>query len=61
MLKVASPNGLIEPGEEYDNFLDRIENEFLQIIDLDTNEPAIEEIVRVREKYKGDENVEDLA
>ena len=59
-LKGREPNGIVEPGEEYDSLLDRVEAELLQIVDMDMNEPAVEEVVRVREKYKGDENIEDL-
>lgn len=59
-LKGREPNGKVEPGEEYENLLNRITEELKQLIDLDTNEPAVQEVVRVREKYRGDENVEDL-
>ena len=59
-LKGREPNGIVEPGDEYNALIDRVESELLQIIDLDTGEAAVEEVVRVREKYKGDENIEDL-
>lgn len=59
-LKGREPNGLVEPGDEYEKLLARIADELMKLVDLDTNEPAVQEVVRVREKYRGDENVEDL-
>lgn len=52
-LRGREPNGVVEPGREYDALLDRIEKEFRTLINVDTDRPAVEEVFRVHKLYPG--------
>ena len=52
-LKGREPNGKVDP-KDYDDLCDKIAEEFLAIKDADTGEPLVREVVRVHEKYPGD-------
>lgn len=58
-LKGREPNGLIQPGVEYDKFCDELIEKLSGMINVDTRENAISEVVRVDRLYQG-ENMSEL-
>jgi predicted AlkP superfamily phosphohydrolase/phosphomutase len=52
-------SGKVNPGPERDTLVEELTNELRAIVNLDTGEPIVEEIVRVAETFKG-EHVNDL-
>lgn len=50
-LRGREPEGIVEPGAEYEEVLDRLENDLRQVIDPKTGQPAIEKVVRVGDLY----------
>lgn len=53
-LKGREPNGLVEPGEEYDHLCDEIIREF-QVLEIpETGEKAVQDVFVVRERYPGE-------
>jgi len=40
------PYGIVQPGKEYEDLLDSIENEFLKVIDPDSGEKAVSAVLR---------------
>jgi predicted AlkP superfamily phosphohydrolase/phosphomutase len=58
-LKGREPNGIVEPGEEYDELCNFLTNELLQLINIDSKTNAVEEVIRVDKIFKGD-NLHDL-
>ncbi len=53
-LKGREPKGLVNPGPEYDALLLKIETEVRKLVNAETGEPVVEDIIRVRDKYHGD-------
>ncbi len=51
-LRGREPEGVIEPGAEYMALLDRIESDLKQLIDPDTREPVIAQILKTTEVFK---------
>jgi predicted AlkP superfamily phosphohydrolase/phosphomutase len=58
-LRGREPQGIVEPGQEYEQLLDTLETELRALINVDTGEPAVEEVFRLRELYPGPQ-VDDL-
>lgn len=58
-LRGREPHGIVEPGKEYEELLDRLESELRALINVDTGEPAVEEVFRLRGLYPGSQ-VDDL-
>lgn len=52
-LKGRDSPGVIEPGREYEAFLDGLSQDLSRIINAETGEPLIAEIVRTNELYNG--------
>jgi predicted AlkP superfamily phosphohydrolase/phosphomutase len=52
-LKGREAQGLIEPGTEYRRTLDKLEHCLRQVINRDTGEPVVDEIVRIQDAYQG--------
>jgi predicted AlkP superfamily phosphohydrolase/phosphomutase len=50
-LRGREPEGIIEPGAQYDAILQRLETDLRQLIDPRTGQPAIEKVVRASEIY----------
>ena len=50
-LRGREPEGIVEPGAEYDALLQRLETDLRQLIDPQTGQPAIEKVVRAGELY----------
>ncbi len=53
-LKGRDPQGRIEPGAQYQQLRDEIERDLLQLINVDTGEPAVERVERVAELCDGE-------
>jgi predicted AlkP superfamily phosphohydrolase/phosphomutase len=47
------PEGLVNPGKEYDDVCSEIKNTFLELVNPDTGKKAIKEVIKVRERYNG--------
>ena len=52
-LRGREPLGTVSPGAEYEKLLDFIEREFRALINVETGQPAVEEVFRVHEVYPG--------
>jgi predicted AlkP superfamily phosphohydrolase/phosphomutase len=48
------PHGIVAPGTEYMALLDRLEADFKQLIDPETNEPAVTRVERTVELFRCD-------
>jgi predicted AlkP superfamily phosphohydrolase/phosphomutase len=48
------PNGKIQPGAECDAFCERLTRDLLEIVNADTGEPIVREVVRTADLYKGE-------
>ncbi len=53
-LRGREPSGTVAPGRDYDELLDRIENDLRLLIDAATGEPVVGEIVRTSDTYGSD-------
>jgi predicted AlkP superfamily phosphohydrolase/phosphomutase len=54
-LKGREPNGLIEPGMEYDKFCEELIDKLSSLINVGTGVNAVSEVVRVDRVYQGDQ------
>jgi len=52
-LKGREPQGLVEPGTEYDELLSALTEELLSLRDLESGRPVIGSVLRPQEKYPG--------
>jgi len=52
-LKGRDPNGLVEPGAEYDAVLDFLTERLEQLVNPATGKPAIRKVSRLHERYEG--------
>ena len=52
-LKGREPNGLVQPGEEYERLCDRLIEALLALENSDTGRKAVQWVVRARELYQG--------
>ncbi|HEV7992540.1 MAG TPA: alkaline phosphatase family protein [Gemmatimonadaceae bacterium] len=50
-LRGREPNGIVEPGAEYDAVLARLEQDLHTLVDAETGAPVIERTVRAREVF----------
>ena len=50
-LRGREPQGVVEPGRDYQSVIESLENDLHQLIDPQTGQPAIEKVVRSREVY----------
>lgn len=50
------PHGLIQPGAEYDAFCTALAEDLLALRNLDTDEPVVEQVLRVDQTYPGPNN-----
>jgi predicted AlkP superfamily phosphohydrolase/phosphomutase len=50
-LRGREPQGMIEPGAEYETLLDRLESDLRQLIDPQTGEPAVMQVLRTGELF----------
>ena len=50
-LRGREPEGIVEPGAEYEAVLQNLENDLGQLIDPQTGQPAIEKVVRAGDVY----------
>jgi len=58
-LKGREPNGLVEPGYEYDALCEELTRELSTLINLETGKQAVSKVLRVDQLYQG-ENLWDL-
>lgn len=56
-LKDREPAGKVDPSD-YDSIIDKIEEACMDLINKDTGEKAVREVVRVRKKYEGPNNID---
>jgi hypothetical protein len=52
-LRGREPQGIVSPGEEYETLLRRIDEEFRSPVNIETREPAVEEVFFVHKLYPG--------
>jgi predicted AlkP superfamily phosphohydrolase/phosphomutase len=52
-LKGREPHGTVAPGEEYDRICAELAREFLALVNPATGRPAVTEVVRLRDRYRG--------
>lgn len=50
-LRGREPEGIVEPGAEYKSLMDRIETDFKQLVDPETNKPAVTGVARTVELF----------
>lgn len=53
-LKGREASGLVEPGRDYRRTLDTLEHWLRQVINEDTGEPVVEELVRIQDVCRGE-------
>ena len=53
-LKGREPEGVVEPGEEYESLCEELIHEFSQLINIDTGKKAASEVLRVNQVHKGE-------
>ena len=58
-LRGREPKGIVNPGEDYDNLCNELETAFLELVNPDTGEKAVEKVIKVKDKYHG-KNIDDL-
>jgi GT2 family glycosyltransferase/predicted AlkP superfamily phosphohydrolase/phosphomutase len=58
-LRGREPRGTVLPGAEYDALCAELAREIEALVDPETGRPVVERVVKVRERYRG-ENVDDL-
>jgi len=58
-LKGREPNGIVEPGREYDVICDELTREISELVNVDTGKKAVNEVLRIDEFYQG-EHIWDL-
>jgi predicted AlkP superfamily phosphohydrolase/phosphomutase len=56
-LRGREPQGVVEPGAEYEALLDRIEADLRQLVDPQTNEQAVTRVARTVELFRCDPHV----
>lgn len=52
-LDSRDPQGKVQKGKEYDQLCDAIETALKEMINLETKEPAVDRVIRLRELYQG--------
>ncbi len=50
-LRGREPQGIIEPGADYDRLLDQIEADLRQLIDVRSGQPAVDTVIRTAEAF----------
>ncbi len=58
-LKGREPNGIVEPGKEYDALCNELVRELSELVNTDTGKKAVSEVLRIDELCQG-ENIWDL-
>jgi predicted AlkP superfamily phosphohydrolase/phosphomutase len=53
-LRGREPQGIVQPGAEYEEVLRRLENDLNQLTDPDTGEPVVQQVARTRELFGAD-------
>ena len=53
-LEGREPNGLVEPGSEYDALCEGLIEELSSLVNVDTGEKAVSEVIRVDRIYQGE-------
>lgn len=54
-LKDREPNGLVEPGKEYDEVCQELIERLICLVNLDTGQPAIDEVLRLDNVFNTDD------
>lgn len=52
-LRGREPEGIVDPNGDYEALLDRIESDFRQLVDPQTNEPAVARVARTTKLFGG--------
>jgi predicted AlkP superfamily phosphohydrolase/phosphomutase len=53
-LRGREPQGIVQPGAEYEDVLRRLENDLQQLTDPDTGEPVVQQVERTRDLFGDD-------
>jgi len=53
-LRGREPDGIVEPGQEYESILQRLESDLAQLIDPITGQRAVERVVRTKDVFGPD-------
>ncbi len=48
------PHGLVQAGAEYDAFCEQLAEDLLALVNLDTGEPAVREVIRTHDLFEGE-------
>lgn len=51
-LRGREPQGIVEPGSEYERLLDQIEADLTQLVDVRSGNPAVERVIRTAEAFR---------
>jgi predicted AlkP superfamily phosphohydrolase/phosphomutase len=51
-LRGREPQGIIEPGPEYERLLNQIEADLRQLVDVRSGKPAVERVIRTAEAFR---------
>jgi predicted AlkP superfamily phosphohydrolase/phosphomutase len=54
-LKGREPNGLVDPGQEYESVCEELALAFSELIEPITGKPAVDRVVKLREELDGDQ------
>ena len=47
------PEGKIRPGKDYDEFVEQLSRDLLDLVHLETGKSVVDEVIRIREIFKG--------
>ena len=48
------PHGLVRPGAEYDEFCRELTDDLMELVNLDSGQPAVREVIRTHELFEGE-------
>ena len=48
------PSGVIAPGQEYDDYCEQLSQSLLELVNVDTGGPVVDQVVRVKHDFEGD-------
>jgi predicted AlkP superfamily phosphohydrolase/phosphomutase len=51
-LRGREPQGIVEPGREYERLLDQIEADLKQLVDVRSGKPAVDRVIRTGEAFR---------
>ena len=52
-LEGREPEGIVNPGKEYNDICSEIENSFMELVNPETGQKAVKEVIKTRDHYSG--------